>query len=186
MVLPREVGGATARQVAERVVVAAEGPDGVAGGVDAHDGEGVAARDDVISRGDVLVDAVDVEEIQGLAGGPGGALVEVEHRVLEGHVLRGPPLEEELPRLDVHLLEDAVDDPPLLGAAGGREVHRHGLVDGEEGGVVARYGELVEVSPQVLANGFDGLEGLVFLVQLYIGTSNESVLFFLSCNEGFS
>jgi hypothetical protein len=144
VVLPGDVGGGTVGEVGEGVVFAAEAPeDGTGAAVDVGEAVGVARGDEEVALG-VFVDAVDVEEVPWVIGRLAVAF-EPAVNVGEVDVLGRPPLEEELPRLDVDFLERPVPDPAVLGAAGGAQVRGPDLVDAEDGRLVARDVKLMEV-----------------------------------------
>src|SRR5215203_1945152 len=104
------------------------------------DGGGLAGADEQVAVV-VLSHRVYVEVVVGVAlvgVRPGGGL-------LEADVLQAVPLEEDLARLDVHLLDDPVHHGGLLRAADRGEIHLHSVVDGEERGVPLGYEELMVV-----------------------------------------
>src|SRR5215203_2717739 len=138
VVLEGETGPLAHREVAP---LPAEAPDHLpALPVYLEDGRGLAGADEQVAVV-VLSYGVDVEVVVGVAlvgVRPGGGL-------LEADVLQTVPLEENLARLDVHLLDDPVHHGGLLRTAGRGEIHRHPAVDGKERGVPLGYEELVMV-----------------------------------------
>ena len=99
---------------------------------------------------------------QARRGGPGHLAVAV------GHVAGAVPLEQDLPGLDVDLLDDAVDDLLVGRAADGAEVGGRGGVGQDQRGVPRRDEELVEVR-HVAVGGSDGGHRLVVVVVDLVG-----------------
>ena len=111
VVLELEVGGVAPGQVLEHVHLAAQDPEHLAAPpVDVRQAVHVPARHQVVAPR-VLVDAVQVEVVPPHAV---DALVVVRVRGPQRVEHHGPPLEEEVPRLDVDLLDHAVPHRPLV------------------------------------------------------------------------
>src|SRR5205823_891435 len=87
---------------------------------------------------------------------------------LHGDVVRGAPLEEEIARLQVDLLEEGVPDEAFGGPADPGEVELEDLVGGDEGGAVLGQLEFVQVSVE-LAGGADAFDFIVLRVELRCG-----------------
>src|SRR5919107_4895343 len=88
------------------------------------DGGGVAGGDEEVV---VVVHlyGVDVEVVELVA------VVFLVVGLLDADVVQAVPLEEDLSGLDVHLLGDALDHPPLRGATEVGEIKRYQVVDRE-------------------------------------------------------
>lgn len=166
VVLPGEVRRVV--KVLEVVVLAAQLPDDLAGlPAHTHHGVHVARRDDVVPVLG-LVDAVDMEEVEGIFLGLAVSILAVRIAVYVGHadVVGGAPFKQQLTRLDVDFLEQAVLDPAFFAKFEVGAVGFVFVVDGDEGGALWRDAELVRVPLQMLADRSYSIRDFVRRVQL--------------------
>jgi len=116
IVLPGEIHGSSVRSIGEIVVLSTQGPKHLAG-ISVHTGDCVcmSPRNEVMTPV-VFVDTVQVVVIES----PRAFMASVSDReiaALRRVKLGGTPLEEQLTRRDVDLLEDTVVEPAQLGTA---------------------------------------------------------------------
>ena len=107
----------------------------------------------------VEVDGVDVEVVVRRRGGGRHRRLALGHR----HVVEAVPLEQHAARGDVDLLDHAVEDRPVRGAADRREVVRHLVVDRDQRRPLRRQHELVPVGVEAVP-GVDGRDHVVVRV----------------------
>lgn len=90
----------------------------------------MSRRDEVIPLR-ILIDAVDMEIIERRR-----AITALGVETFICHVgwemFRGPPLEEQLARGDINLLEESIVEPTKLRAANSTQISRNRVVDGEQ------------------------------------------------------
>src|SRR5919112_555289 len=114
-------------------------------------GPGISGTEEQVAVG-LYVYGVDVEVVVDVLG----IIGRLDVGLLDSDVLQAMPLEDDLPGLDVHLLDDPFPDHAILRAANRGEVRSPRSVGHQERGVLRGDEELVEVPTVTVARAHSG------------------------------